>query len=990
MFDARLSKEYKEDVMPLRILIVENNPYWQIKLSELVMGWGHTPIVALAPDACADPEQGLLDDAVKKIAEYRCHIAIVDICLKHDGDPKDHSGLDLIPQLVPASPIIVSGYADMPEWRKAKSLGADFFKKSEDPDSLRFAIENLAQEKWHQKSTVKIDWQHPEFKDSHAVVQRFFPGDPGVPKDEVDLVLRQLFPEASEKITITDLRKSTDTPTLMLRPRSLVVKVLVDKSPLPKVVKLMRLERVDKEVDGYKLVSSAVTAAHFAYQPRDPVKLWDLGGLRYFLVGGGASFDLFSEFYRASEDCSNIFPVLHSLKQLWSPFYNSGESQAISLFKAYSKVWGEGWYDELVKLGKGLTLGDYPGILSRLELKDPIAWLGRKKEKSLLGATRIAITHGDLQGDNIFVDHNRNAWVIDYERTGPGPILQDWVELETDIITRLATAEISELGHLFRIALVTFASKELGVNLQGGPASANKVFGVIGEIRGLAQDISGVTDAREYYWGLLLNKLFRLGILLKQRECRNSEVDGPLIDHANQVKEDQLGIPGCLLLAAMLCHRLDHWEMTPEQWSKTMDVAAEGSASPPPQHPLPTLHLQLTDLHNAQREFVVRVLDASNQQPHASSKSPYDNYELVVVMKLLEFGEYKPDQFDDTQLAALQRLKLLSGDALAEDWIDRVGSQMYESLVPSKNGVRTAFENILHVDRWGGNLKLSFDENAAALVCYPWEAIHDGYPTHPRTAIDVVRYITSDRRAQELEVPAPPCRILYVSARPQELAQVKLDREVVKKSVASSASPGRFIFEELRAHTHQSLKTRLLDTAQPPIHVLHFDGHGTFARLCPHPQCKQLNHPHLLICDACGKSLTDILPRGYLAFETYSGEVDFVDTIKMLEGIPRSHIRLAVLSSCQSARVRGADLLLAGVGPGLILGGVPAVVAMQFSITSRDAISFNQEFYKALTEGDVLPNAVNRARTMLPEPAKWSPVLYLRSRNHQVRLCPQV
>lgn len=96
-----------------------------------------------------------------------------------------------------------------------------------------------------------------------------------------------------------------------------------------------------------------------------------------------------------------------------------------------------------------------------------------------------------------------------------------------------------------------------------------------------------------------------------------------------------------------------------------------------------------------------------------------------------------------------------------------------------------------------------------------------------------------------------------------------------------------------------------------------------------------------------------------------------------------------ILSSCHSARVRGTDLLLAGVGPGLILGGVPAVVAMQFSIQDKDAISFNQEFYKALAQGDSLPNAVNRGRKMLPEPARWSPVLYLRSRDQQIRLCAQ-
>ena len=98
------------------------------------------------------------------------------------------------------------------------------------------------------------------------------------------------------------------------------------------------------------------------------------------------------------------------------------------------------------------------------------------------------------------------------------------------------------------------------------------------------------------------------------------------------------------------------------------------------------------------------------------------------------------------------------------------------------------------------------------------------------------------------------------------------------------------------------------------------------------------------------KTWGDTPAKGYLTFEKEDGEVDWVDTITLLEGIPCSQIRLVVLSSCQSARVRGTDLLLAGVGPGLILGGVPAVVAMQFSILDSDSISFNKQFYDALLE----------------------------------------
>lgn len=394
--------------------------------------------------------------------------------------------------------------------------------------------------------------------------------------------------------------------------------------------------------------------------------------------------------------------------------------------------------------------------------------------------------------------------------------------------------------------------------------------------------------------------------------------------------------------------------------------------------------------------FKVAVLDLPNQQPSAIGQQPFRSDGLVVVMKLLEPGGYQPDKFSSTQTAALEQLGLLDNSRLVHNWCDRIGDHLFKALVPARGGVRTAFEGVFyHLDHTSdeheaGELQVIFDKDTTSLACQPWEMIHDGYPEDSRTPIDVVRYIASDRPAQTLEVPQAPCQILYVTARPKGYAEPAHDRDAIKDSVASSASPWRLGFNEFPDRTHHALKQRLLDTSAAPVHVLHFDGHGTFARLCPSPTCGAANFAHESKCDRCGTSLDNVHApaRGYLLFEDDQRKVKFIDTTRFLEGVQRSQVRLVVLSSCHSARVRGADLLLAGVGPGLILAGVPAVVAMQFSISDQDAIKFNQQFYKALAQGDSLPNAVYRGRLMLAEPARWSPVLYLRSKDHQIHLCP--
>ncbi len=199
----------------------------------------------------------------------------------------------------------------------------------------------------------------------------------------------------------------------------------------------------------------------------------------------------------------------------------------------------------------------------------------------------------------------------------------------------------------------------------------------------------------------------------------------------------------------------------------------------------------------------------------------------------------------------------------------------------------------------------------------------------------------------------------------RDLPQAALDRDAVKNSIDSFATPSQFVFDEIDEHTHQALKDRLeLDSS--PVHVLHFDEHGRFSRHCPH--CGAWNYPHLLECGRCKKSLADAPAKGYLAFEGEHKKAHWVSTEDMLEGLLSSQIRLVVLSSCQSARVRYADSLFAGIGPGLILGGIPAVVAMQFSILDSHAISFHEKFYKALVQGKQITDAVHLRGRGYPNP----------------------
>ena len=97
-------------------------------------------------------------------------------------------------------------------------------------------------------------------------------------------------------------------------------------------------------------------------------------------------------------------------------------------------------------------------------------------------------------------------------------------------------------------------------------------------------------------------------------------------------------------------------------------------------------------------------------------------------------------------------------------------------------------------------------------------------------------------------------------------------------------------------------------------------------------------------------------------------------------------MRLVVLNACETA-LAGAEAgqsPFSGVATALVLGGVPAVVAMQSPIPNSHALAFSAAFYERLAEGLPIDEAVTEGRqaihSLKPESADWAvPVLFLRT-----------
>lgn len=261
----------------------------------------------------------------------------------------------------------------------------------------------------------------------------------------------------------------------------------------------------------------------------------------------------------------------------------------------------------------------------------------------------------------------------------------------------------------------------------------------------------------------------------------------------------------------------------------------------------------------------------------------------------------------------------------------------------------------------GLRIRLVFDPKATQgsedLSELPWELIYD-----PRRR----RFVARQRRrpvVRDLDwgtAPTaaavriePPLRILVVDAAPRGIRKLDLQSEWERIDAALAPLELAGEVEIHWADTLERMRVRLLDER---IHVLHFMGHGGYR-------------------ESSG--------LGALYFESPSGDLDQVDGDELGEFLDDlNHLGLVVLNSCSGARYSGAKGRPAhyGVASGVLQrASLPAVVAMQHTISDPAAISFAGRFYKRLAMGDPVDTAISEARlVMSQESPEWAtPVLFM-------------
>lgn len=285
------------------------------------------------------------------------------------------------------------------------------------------------------------------------------------------------------------------------------------------------------------------------------------------------------------------------------------------------------------------------------------------------------------------------------------------------------------------------------------------------------------------------------------------------------------------------------------------------------------------------------------------------------------------------------------------------GTRLYDTVFVGT--VRSALDGSLSEaaeQAVGLRIRLRFASSAPELIDLPWEYLYN--PDKNRflsLSVDspLVRDLDLTGRIEPLQL-EPPLRVLVMIASPTDFDVLDVEKEWVrlKEAVADLEAAGRIVLDRTDTASLSALQRQL---RKEDYHVFHFIGHGGFD--------EQARDGVLIFVDENGRG------------RRISGQQ--LGTILHDE----KTLRLAILNACEGGRASFTDPF-AGVAQSLLQQDIPAVIAMQFEVSDRAAITLAHEFYAAIADGYPVDAALSEARKSIyadVSDVEWgTPVLYMR------------
>lgn len=494
-----------------RVLIIDNDVRVVEQLQPLLEKRGFC-VASTGYDKTEDEssETGWIDAIVGFARKFRPHVVIVDLRLRNDYMDEE-SGLIIIPQLDAAYNILYSARLTFDVVDRANEQGVYkcIAKGAGGTKKILDALKDASEQGSAQYAGVNIQW--PPKWSGESVVRAICKD---APIDMADDLIFQLYKGDANNAEILDVMGQEVSPPLTSRRRSTVVKVR-PPSREPSILKLASAKRIRAEQQNYSEHVEGQMRGAFHTQLVASTLFWDMGGLIYSLISGQNIMSFADHYARHTDAELIVLPLKHLFAEVWRSHYERQDecledTEYGTLYDLYDVMYK---FDRIFGTPEKF---DLIGWTDKPIVSSPLEWILANRESSRMAAARIAVTHGDLHSDNIFVN-DEHAWVIDFERTGKGHILRDFVELEIDILTRLTSSQI-DYRTFAEICKLLLSSNAFNMQAEPMPVphdipqsvkcEAKKSMDVIRNVRRIARELVVPFSMSEYRWALLLNALF--------------------------------------------------------------------------------------------------------------------------------------------------------------------------------------------------------------------------------------------------------------------------------------------------------------------------------------------------------------------------------------------------------------------------------------------------------------------------------------------------
>ena len=347
--------------------------------------------------------------------------------------------------------------------------------------------------------------------------------------------------------------------------------------------------------------------------------------------------------------------------------------------------------------------------------------------------------------------------------------------------------------------------------------------------------------------------------------------------------------------------------------------------------------------------------------------SPYQGRDLDLVLRALEYQQAPTSALSAADLTRLAALDLPTADGMVVPELARaVGQQLYAALTanPSAAQAVTMARNAAIHAGVPFSLSLHLPKDAVNLAALPWELLWvPGEPTplllSHGIAGQLIRHLDLAQAFPAPRSDGRPLRVLTIAPHARNTPELATGVPTAQESVWSDlvARGTVTLLPTLSPATLEAVADTLRSLAGQ-LDLLHLVSHGSFVE-----------------------------GEGYLVLDGPNGNWAPTPISQLAPAIAQTAARLVLLDACQSATVGTAPNttgLLGGVAPALVAHGIPAVVAMQFTVRQRAAHTTIRVIAEELAAGRTVQAAVVAARLQLwsseQDRASWYvPTLYVRA-----------